>query len=152
MITPGDRSDVVLAVMGAHAAEGFPSLSTVILNGGLPLHPSIAALVDGLGLKLPIIATDLGTFETAQCGRVRPRAGDGDSQRKIDTALALMDTSRRHRGSACPAGDSDPDGHHAADVRVPAAGRVPALGPQAHRAAGGRRRPHPQGGRPAAAA
>ncbi len=35
---PGDRSDVVLAVTSAHAAEGFPSLSAIILNGGLPLH------------------------------------------------------------------------------------------------------------------
>ncbi len=38
VITPGDRSDVVLAVASAHAAEGFPSLSCIILNGGLPLH------------------------------------------------------------------------------------------------------------------
>ncbi len=45
VITPGDRSDVVLAVVSAHAAEGFPSLSAIILNGGLELHPSIAALV-----------------------------------------------------------------------------------------------------------
>ncbi|OBF13019.1 phosphate acetyltransferase [Mycobacterium sp. ACS4331] len=91
VITPGDRSDVVLAVMSAHAAEGFPSLSTVILNGGLPLHPSIAALVDGLGLRLPIIATDLGTFHTASAvagtrGRVTVT-----SQRKIDTAIELME-------------------------------------------------------------
>jgi phosphate acetyltransferase len=65
VITPGDRSDVVLAVLSAHAAEGFPSLSCVILNGGLELHPSIAALVAGLGLRLPIITTRFGTFETA---------------------------------------------------------------------------------------
>ena len=65
VITPGDRSDVVLAVVSAHAAEGFPSLSCVILNGGLELHPSIASLVAGLGLRLPIIATPFGTFETA---------------------------------------------------------------------------------------
>ncbi|HEY5845061.1 MAG TPA: phosphate acetyltransferase [Mycobacterium sp.] len=91
VVTPGDRSDVVLAVMGAHAAEGFPSLSTVILNGGLPLHPSIAALVDGLGLKLPIIATDLGTFETASAVASARGRVTVTSQRKIDTALALMD-------------------------------------------------------------
>ncbi len=91
VITPGDRSDVVLAVMGAHAAQGFPSLSTVILNGGLPLHPSIAALVDGLGLKLPVITTGLGTFETASAvASARGRVTVG-AQRKIDTALALMD-------------------------------------------------------------
>ena len=92
VITAGDRSDVLLAVVSAHAAEGFPSLSCVILNGGLELHPSIASLVSGLGLRLPIIATRFGTFETAS--RVADARGrvTASSVRKIDTALALMDT------------------------------------------------------------
>jgi phosphate acetyltransferase len=91
VITPGDRSDVVLAVASAHAAEGFPSLSTVILNGGLPLHPSIASLVNGLGLRLPMIATPLGTFEaTSAVASTRGRV-TATSQRKIDTALSLME-------------------------------------------------------------
>ncbi|PXX05525.1 phosphate acetyltransferase [Mycolicibacterium moriokaense] len=92
VVTPGDRSDVVLAVVSAHAAEGFPSLSCVILNGGLELHPSIESLVSGLGLRLPIITTGFGTFETAS--RVASARGrvTALSQRKIDTALALMDT------------------------------------------------------------
>jgi len=91
VVTPGDRSDVVLAVVSAHAAEGFPSLSTIILNGGLDLHPAIAKLVDGLGLKLPIIATPYGTFETAS--RVASARGrvTSTSQRKIDTALQIME-------------------------------------------------------------
>ena len=92
VITPGDRSDVVLALVSAHAAEGFPSLSCIILNGGLDLHPAIAALVSGLGLRLPIVATTHGTFETAS--RVAGARGrvTASAQRKIDTALALMNT------------------------------------------------------------
>ena len=90
VITPGDRSDVVLAIASAHAAEGFPSLSAIILNGGLSLHPAIAKLVEGLRLRLPIVTTDLGTYDTARTvaqarGRVTVR-----STRKIDTALNLM--------------------------------------------------------------
>ena len=92
VITPGDRSDVVLAMASAHAAEGFPSMSCLILNGGLPLHPSIAKLVAGLGLRLPIIATDLGTYDTARTvSQARGRVTT-TSQRKIDTALELMET------------------------------------------------------------
>ena len=151
VITPGDRSDVVLAVVSAHAAEGFPSLSCIILNGGLELHPSIAKLVAGLGLRLPIIATDFGTFETASSGRRYPRPRHGDLAAQDRHRARTDGHSRRHRGSACPTGDSDPDGRHAADVHLPAAGPG-ARGPQAHRAARGRRRPHPQGGRAAAAA
>jgi phosphate acetyltransferase len=55
------------------------------------LHPSIASLVSGLGLRLPIITTRFGTFETAS--RVASTRGrvTTSSLRKIDTALALMD-------------------------------------------------------------
>ncbi|MET0702186.1 MAG: phosphate acetyltransferase, partial [Mycobacterium sp.] len=91
VVTPGDRSDVVLAVMSAHAAEGFPSLSAVILNGGLDLHPAIADLVDGLRLRLPIVATGLGTFETASAVASARGRVTVTSQRKIDTAIALME-------------------------------------------------------------
>ena len=91
VITPGDRSDVALAVASAHGAEGFPSLACIILNGGFELHPSIAALVAGLRLRLPIIATTMGTFETASAvASVRARVTAG-SLRKIDTALELME-------------------------------------------------------------
>lgn len=92
VITPGDRSDVVLAVLSAHVAEGFPSLSCLILNGGLELHPAIATLVAGLGSRVPIIATPFGTFETAS--RVAGARGrvTSTSVRKIDTALSLMET------------------------------------------------------------
>lgn len=91
VIAAGDRSDVVLALASAHAAEGFPSLSCIILNGGLELHPSIAALVAGLGLRLPIIATRFRTFETAS--RVASARGrvTATSVRKVDTAIALME-------------------------------------------------------------
>lgn len=92
VVAAGDRSDVVLALTSAHAAEGFPSLSCIILNGGLELHPSISALVSGLGLRLPIIATGLRTFETAsRVAATRGRVTTA-SQRKIDTALQLMET------------------------------------------------------------
>jgi phosphate acetyltransferase len=91
VITPGDRSDVVLAVASAHAAEGFPSLSCIVLNGGFDLHPSIAALVSGLRLRLPIIATTLGTYETASAAALARGRVTATSQHKIDTALALME-------------------------------------------------------------
>lgn len=91
VITPGDRSDVVLAVASAHAAEGFPSLSCIVLNGGFTLHPSIAALVAGLRLRLPIVATALGTYDTASAAASARGRVTATSQRKIDTALELMD-------------------------------------------------------------
>ncbi len=91
VITPGDRSDVVMAVMGAHAAAGFPSLSCVILNGGMPLHREVARLVAGLGNRLPIIGTQLGTYDTARAVALTRGRVTVHSQRKIDTALTLME-------------------------------------------------------------
>ncbi|MGZ4515304.1 MAG: phosphate acetyltransferase [Mycobacterium sp.] len=91
VITPGDRSDVVLAVASAHGAEGFPSLSCIVLNGGFELHPSISALVAGLRLRLPIISTTLGTYDTASAAASARGRVTATSQRKIDTALQLMD-------------------------------------------------------------
>src|SRR6201996_9563399 len=91
VITPGDRSDVVLAVASAHAAEGFPSLTCLILNGGFDLHPAIGALVSGLRLRLPIIATTLGTYDTASAGASTRGRVTTSSQRKIDTAIELVD-------------------------------------------------------------
>ena len=92
VITPGDRSDVVLAMASAHAAAGFPSLSCLILNGGLSLHPAIEKLVEGLGLRLPIVATDLGTYDTAKAVSLARGRVTAASTRKIDTALELMET------------------------------------------------------------
>jgi phosphate acetyltransferase len=91
VVTPGDRSDVVLAVTSAHAAEGFPSLSCIILNGGFQLHQSIGALVAGLRLRLPIVATKLGTFDTASAVASARGRLTTTSQRKIDTALQLIE-------------------------------------------------------------
>ncbi|MFD4457365.1 phosphate acetyltransferase [Nocardia sp. NPDC058480] len=91
VIAPGDRSDVLLSLVNAHEAEGFPSLAGVIMNGGLRPHPAIARLMEGLHPRLPILATELGTYDTASAvHRTRGRMWAG-SPRKVDTAFALME-------------------------------------------------------------
>lgn len=91
VLTPGDRDAVALALLTAHAADGFPSLSAMILNGGLMPSPQVMRLMEGLGQRLPIIKTGLDTFEAASAiSRVRGQLSM-ESQRKIDTALALFE-------------------------------------------------------------
>ncbi|AEF38985.1 phosphate acetyltransferase [Hoyosella subflava] len=91
VIAPADRSDVLLALVMAHEAEGFPSLAGIIFNGGLLPHKSIEKLVEGLKPKLPIITSEYGTFQTASiAAETRGRVGVG-SQRKVDTAIGLME-------------------------------------------------------------
>ena len=91
VVVPGDRSEVLLAVLTAHASETFPSLAGIVLNGGFELSPTIERLMAGLDQTLPIILTDLGTYATAQ--RITQARGrlSATSRRKIDTALSLFE-------------------------------------------------------------
>jgi phosphate acetyltransferase len=90
VVTPGDRPEVVLGVLMAHASPTFPQISGIVLNGGLPLPEQVSRLIEGLGLTMPIITTDLGTHAastalTAVRGRLTK-----DAPRKVATALALF--------------------------------------------------------------
>ena len=92
VIAPGDRSDVLLSVVNAHEAESFPSLAGIVMNGGLLPHPAIARLITGLKPRLPILTTASGTYDTAGVAhRTRGRMS-ADNPRKVETALALMET------------------------------------------------------------
>ncbi|MFE4466273.1 phosphate acetyltransferase [Oerskovia sp. NPDC056781] len=91
VITPGDRSDILIGLLAAHQARNFPSLAGIVLNGGFYPTDSTGRLVEALDPSLPIIRTDLGTFRSASAAsRVRGRVSK-ESQRKVDTALALFE-------------------------------------------------------------
>ncbi|MBH0130967.1 phosphate acetyltransferase [Salinibacterium sp. NK8237] len=91
VVVAGDRSDVLLATLMAHASETFPSLAGIILNGGFDLLPQIERLMDGLDVSLPVIRTSFGTYDTARIiTKTRGRLA-AESPRKFDTALALFE-------------------------------------------------------------
>ena len=91
LIVAADRTDVLLAALLAHKSGTFPSIAGIVLNGPFPLPEPIDRLIDGLGSSLPIIGTDLGTYETAvRIINTRGRLA-ADSQRRYDTALALFE-------------------------------------------------------------
>jgi phosphate acetyltransferase len=91
VVIPGDRSEMLLAALTAHASDTFPSLAGVVLNGGFELSPVITRLIAGLDHNLPIITTEFGTYPTAQ--RITQTRGRlaADSDRKRDIALALFE-------------------------------------------------------------
>lgn len=91
VIIPADRSEVLLATLLANASGTFPSISGIVLNGGFELPEPITRLLDGLASNVPIITTELGTYETtARIMSARGRLA-ADSQRRYDTALALFE-------------------------------------------------------------
>jgi phosphate acetyltransferase len=64
VVTPGDRTDVIVPLIMADQAETFPTLSGIILNGGFELPAEIQKLIKGMNASIPIISCDLGSFDT----------------------------------------------------------------------------------------
>ncbi|NYD66960.1 phosphate acetyltransferase [Agromyces atrinae] len=93
VVVPADRTEVLLAVLMANAAATFPSVSGIVLNGGFDLPEPIVKLIEGLRAGLPIIRTDLGSYDTAVAVTSARGRLAAESQRKRDTALALFERS-----------------------------------------------------------
>ncbi|GAA5033174.1 phosphate acetyltransferase [Microbacterium fluvii] len=91
VVIPADRTEVLLSTLLAHSSGTFPSLSGIVLNGPFPLPDEVTRLIEGLGSPLPIISTDMGTYETA--ARIMNTRGRlaADSDRRYDTALAIFE-------------------------------------------------------------
>ena len=90
IVVPADRTEVLLALLLADASGTFPSIAGIILNGPFPLPEPIERLLDGLASRVPIIATDHGTYDTA----VRVMGARGrlaaDSRNRYERALGLF--------------------------------------------------------------
>lgn len=92
VITPGDRSDIVLATVGAAASTNFPTPAGLLLTGGIEPHPAITHLLDGVAsIKVPMYGVSDDTYRAAVrahavTGRLRP-----DNPRKIALALGLFE-------------------------------------------------------------
>jgi phosphate acetyltransferase len=93
VVVPGDRTEVLLAVLMANESGTFPSVAGIVLNGGFELPEPIDRLIAGLRPTLPIIRTELSSYDTAvRITHIRPRLA-ADSQRKLDTARALFESN-----------------------------------------------------------
>ncbi len=91
VLIPGDRSEVLVAVLMAHASETFPSVAGIMLYGGFDIPSSVLLLIDGLDPSLPMIRTSFNTYETVlRVTETRGRLA-AESQRKFDTALGLFE-------------------------------------------------------------
>ncbi|MFM1994387.1 MAG: hypothetical protein RL537_1076, partial [Actinomycetota bacterium] len=64
VVTPGDRTDVIVPLIMADQAETFPTLAGIILNGGFELPEEIQKLIKGMNASIPIISCELGSFDT----------------------------------------------------------------------------------------
>ena len=93
IITPGDRSDMVLGSLTATLSKTYPTLAGLLLTGGLKPDSRIMNLLEGFEeqVSLPVICSSKDTYITAmEAGRVRS-ALSADNHRKIAVALGIFE-------------------------------------------------------------
>lgn len=74
VITPGDRADIILGALQANISANYPSVSGIILTGGILPEGPIIQLIEGLSEIVPIISVDGGTYAIAnKVGDIQPR-------------------------------------------------------------------------------
>jgi phosphate acetyltransferase len=92
IITPGDRSDIILASLAADASSSFPRVAGLLLTGGLQPAPNVQRLLEGLRRnKVSVLSVPTDTFTTAlNVHRIEASILPGD-ERKIAAALGLFE-------------------------------------------------------------
>jgi phosphate acetyltransferase len=91
VITPGDRTDLLIGLLATHLTPSFPSLAGIVLNGGFYPQGRPAELLEAMRPKLPIITTELDTYRAARRAATTRGRVDKTSVRKVETARALFE-------------------------------------------------------------
>jgi phosphate acetyltransferase len=92
IITPGDRSDIILGSLLADASKTYPHISGIILTGGLKPAPQIEQLLRGLGdSPVPVIVASTDTYTTALNVSSIEGVLSSDNPRKISAALGIVE-------------------------------------------------------------
>jgi len=91
VITPGDRADIILGALQANLSNKYPSISGIILTGGIIPEEPIIRLIEGLSRVIPIISVQEGTFAvTNKVGNVKSKVY-ADNTKKIEALLTTFD-------------------------------------------------------------
>lgn len=91
IITPGDRSDIILAALQANASANYPNIAGIVVTGGIEPEPQIVRLIEGLPSIVPIILVDDVTFAAAKkIADVKPKIHPGQP-RKIDLSISTFE-------------------------------------------------------------
>ena len=87
VITPGDRSDIILGALQANESANYPTISGIILTGNIIPEQSILKLIEGLSAVVPIISVDGGTYNiTNKIGSIKSKIYANNTH-KIETSI-----------------------------------------------------------------
>ncbi len=91
IVTPGDRADIIVAMLQANLSKNYPKVAGIILSGGLEPEEPILKLIEGLETVIPMIQVESGTFETVnKVGNVHSRIY-ADNKPKIELAISTFE-------------------------------------------------------------
>ncbi len=88
IITPGDRSDIILSSLASRLSSSYPDISGIVLTGGLEVSHSVHKLIEGwTGVPVPVLAVKGHTYQNVQeLNRLYGRI-EADDHQRIATAL-----------------------------------------------------------------
>ena len=94
IITPGDRSDIIVGCLSMGFSKNYPNISGILLTGGILPHKSINKLFGGFNdFSIPILSVDADTYTTAVNVANVPATITPQSVRKIALAMGLFSTN-----------------------------------------------------------
>jgi phosphate acetyltransferase len=91
VITPADRSDILLGTLQANISSRYPTVSGIILTGDMDLSPSVIELITGLEKIVPILKVKGGTFGIAsKLGSIRSHIY-AENKNKIKLSISTFE-------------------------------------------------------------
>jgi len=91
IVTPGDRADIIVAMLQANLSKNYPKVAGMILTGGLEPEEPIIKLMEGLETVIPMIQVESGTFETVnKVGAIQSRIY-AENKPKIELAISTFE-------------------------------------------------------------
>lgn len=110
IVTPGDRGDIIIAMIQANISKNYPKVAGIILSGGLEPDAPIVKLIEGLETVIPIAQVETGTFETVtKVGSVQSRIYF-DNKVKIELAINTFEKYVDTKAIIDKIGTSQPEG------------------------------------------
>ena len=91
IITPGDRADVIVACLSSISSMSMPTISGIMLTGGLRPEEEIRRLIEGSSDMVPIIMVESDTFQSARIVDNVHAVISPKNPRKITRALEVFE-------------------------------------------------------------
>ncbi len=92
IITPGDRSDIIIATLATRLSNAYPDIAGIVLTGGLEPAPNVHRLIEGwTGVPVPVLSVKEHTYLTTLILNDLYGKIDPENDRKINLALGIFE-------------------------------------------------------------